>query len=109
MLKQGGSTQSPGFSQARLADASTQQRLVARAVDIGKRWPELPVARKRAVLIALIERIEVRVDQIDIHLRPPRLDALLDVTVAPSQGATDDEIQPTRVTSSCFQLLIIVG
>src|SRR5690349_565604 len=46
---------------AGLADASTQQRLVARSADIGKRWPELPVARKRAVLTALIERIEVRV------------------------------------------------
>ena len=44
---------------ARLPDSSTQQRLVARAADIGKRWPELPVARKRAVLTALIVRIEV--------------------------------------------------
>jgi hypothetical protein len=35
------------------------------AADIGKHWPELPVARKRAVLAALIERIEVKVDQID--------------------------------------------
>src|SRR5258705_2900156 len=52
---------------ARLVDSSIQQRLVARAADIGKRWPELPVARKRAVLTALIERIEVSVDQIDIR------------------------------------------
>ena len=65
---------------ARLADASMQQRLVARAAEIGKHWPELPVARKRAVLTALIERIEVSVDQIDIRLRPPRLGALLDAT-----------------------------
>ena len=65
---------------ARLADSSMQQRLVARAADIGKHWPELPVARKRAVLTALIERIEVSVDQIDIRLRPPRLGALLDAT-----------------------------
>src|SRR5438094_2688082 len=49
---------------ARLADASIQQRLVARTAEIGKRWPELPMARKRVVLIALIERIEVSVDQI---------------------------------------------
>src|SRR6476619_1012919 len=63
----------------RLADSSVHQRLLALAADIGKHWPELPVARKRAVLAALIERIEVRVDQIDIHLRPLRLCALLDV------------------------------
>jgi site-specific DNA recombinase len=47
---------------ARLADASIQQRLLAQAAEFGKRWPELPVARKRAVLAALIERIEVSVD-----------------------------------------------
>jgi hypothetical protein len=70
-----------------------QQRLAARAADIGKHWPELPVARKRAVLTALIERIEVSVDQIEIRLRPQRLSALLDVAAAPSQGLTDDETE----------------
>src|SRR5438874_8947377 len=68
---------------ARLADASMQQRLVAQAADIGKHWPELPVARKRTVLAALIERIEVSVDQIDIRLRPPRLAALLNAAAIP--------------------------
>ena len=58
---------------ARLADPSIQHRRVERAAEIGKHWPELSVARKRAVLTALIERIEVSVDQIDIRLRPPRL------------------------------------
>ena len=44
------------------------------------------MARKRAVLTALIERIEVSVDQIDIRLRPPRLGALLDGDATPLQG-----------------------
>src|SRR5205807_4697087 len=57
---------------ALLAEPSIQHRLIARATEIGKHWPELPVARKRAVLTTLIERIEVRVDRIDIRLRPPR-------------------------------------
>jgi site-specific DNA recombinase len=70
-----------------------QQRLVARAADIGKHWPELRVARKRAVLAALVERIEVSLDQIDIRLRPPRLGVLLDVAAAPSQGVKDDETE----------------
>ena len=82
---------------ARLADASIQQRLVARTAEIGKRWPELPVARKRVVLTALIERIEVSVDQIDIHLRPSRLSALLDAVATPLHGATDDETEILRV------------
>jgi site-specific DNA recombinase len=82
---------------ARLADASMQRRLVARAADLGKHWPELPVARKRAVLTALIERIEVSADQVDIRLRPPRLGALLDVAATPLQSMTDDEIQTLSV------------
>jgi hypothetical protein len=78
---------------ARLADASIQQRLVARTAEIGKRWPELPGARKRVVLTALIDRIEVSLDQIDIRLRPPRLGVLLDPAATPLQGGTDDEIE----------------
>jgi site-specific DNA recombinase len=74
-----------------------QQRLVARAADLGERWPELSVARKRAVLTALIARIEMSVDQIDIGLRPSRLGALLDVTATPLQSMTDDEIQTLSV------------
>ena len=96
---------------ARLADASIQQRLVARTAEIGKRWPELPVARKRAVLTALIERIEVSVDQIDIRLRPPRLSALLD-TAAPSQGATDDETEilsvPVRLRRAGREIRMVI-
>src|ERR1700737_2365414 len=76
---------------ARLADPSIEHTRVARAAEIGKPWPELPVARKRAVLTTLIERIEVGVDRIDIHLRPRRLAALRDGPDAPPQGANDEK------------------
>jgi DNA invertase Pin-like site-specific DNA recombinase len=82
---------------ARLTDASMQQRLVARAADFGKHWPQLSVARKRAVLTSLVERIEVSLDQIDIRLRPPRLGVLLDVPATPVQSMTGDEIQTLSV------------
>jgi hypothetical protein len=78
---------------ARLADPSIQHRCVARAAEIGKHWPELPVARKRAVLTTLIERIEVKVDRIDIRLRPPRLATLLDGGETSPQGANDEETE----------------
>jgi hypothetical protein len=51
------------------------------------------VARKRAALTTLIERIEVRVDRIDIGLRPPRLAALLDGPDTSPQGANDEETE----------------
>ena len=84
----------------RLSDASTQQRLVARAADIGKHWREFPVARKRAVLARLIERVGVSVDQIDIRLRPSRFSALLDVA-ATSQGVNDGETESCPCRCGC--------
>jgi DNA invertase Pin-like site-specific DNA recombinase len=97
---------------APLPDASTQQWLVARAAEIGKRWPELPVARKRAVLAALIERIEVRVDQIDIRLRPSRLAALFDIAAAPSQSATDEVTEllsvPVRLRRAGREIRMVI-
>jgi hypothetical protein len=55
-----------------------------------------------AVLTALIDRIEVSVDRIDIRLHPSRLGALLDVTATPLQSATDDEI-PTLSVPVCLR------
>ena len=97
----------------RLVDSSVQQRLLALAADIGKHWPELPVAGKRAVLAALIKRIEVMVDQIDIHLCPLRLCALLDLPAAPSQGVNDDEIEllsvPVRLRRSGREIRMVIN
>jgi len=92
------------YQATQLSDLSAQRRLIARAAEIGKSWPELPGTRQRAVLARLIERIDVRADQIDIHLRPTRLAALLDVAGTPLPSATDDEIQilsiPVRLRRS---------
>src|SRR3984893_11110120 len=76
---------------ARLTDPSIQHRRVARAAEIGNHWPELPVARKRAILPPLIERIDVRVERIDIRLRPPRPAALVDGPDTSPQDTNDEE------------------
>jgi site-specific DNA recombinase len=98
---------------ARLRDSSMQQRLVARAAEIGKHWPELPAARKRAVLTALIERIEVSVDRIDIRLRPPGLSVLLDVAATPSQALNDDETEilsvPVRLRRAGREITMVIN
>jgi site-specific DNA recombinase len=67
------------YQSTRLHDPSAQRRLIACAAEIGKGWTELPGTRQRAFLTTLIDRIEVGAHQIDIHLRPTRLAALLDV------------------------------
>ena len=96
----------------RLPNSSMQQRLVARAAEIGGRWPEFPMARKRYVLTALIERIEVRIDQIDIRLRPRQLGALLDGVATPSQGVSDYETEilsvPVRLRRAGREIRIVI-
>ena len=72
---------------------------MAGAAEVGKSWLELSGARRRAVLTAMIERIDVGADQIDIHLRVTRLGALLDVTT-PLPSATDE----TQILSVPIQL-----
>ena len=68
--------------------------------------------RQRAVLTALIDRIAVGVDRIDIRLCLGRLGALLDVAATPTQGVTGDHIQilsiPVRLrrTGSEIRMLI---
>ena len=46
------------YRATQFSDASAQRRLLARAAEIGKIWPELPGTRQRALLTALIERID---------------------------------------------------
>ena len=81
------------YNATRLADPSAHRRLVARAAEIGESWPELPRTRQRAFLTALIDRINVGADQIDIHFRQARIGTLLNVATTPVPSATEDETQ----------------
>src|SRR6516162_6447555 len=81
------------YQSTRLPDLSAQRRLIACAVEIGKSWTELPGTRQRAFLGTLIDRIDVGAHQIDIHLRPTRLAALLDGAATTLPSASDDKIQ----------------
>jgi hypothetical protein len=42
------------YKTTRLRDPSAQRRLVARAAEVAKSWPELPGTRQRAFLTAVI-------------------------------------------------------
>jgi hypothetical protein len=101
------------YQSTRLADLSAQRRLIARAADIGKSWTELPGTRQRAFLTTLIDRIDVGAHQIDLHLRPTRLAALLDVAATPPPSATDDEIQilsvPVRLRRSGRAIRMLIA
>src|SRR6516165_3097604 len=57
----------------------------------------LAPTRQRALLTALIERIDVGTNRIDIHIRPTGLGALLDPAAALSPNATGGETQTLSV------------
>jgi site-specific DNA recombinase len=96
----------------RLSDLSTQRQLIARAAAIGKSWPELPGARQRAFLTVLMERIDVGANQINIHVRPARIGALLDAAATPLPSATQDETQtlsiPVRRRRSGREITMVI-
>ena len=74
-----------------------------------RRWP---ASGKRAVLAALVERIDIRVDQAEIRLSPARLSTLSDITAAPSQIVTDAEIQilsmPVRLRRAGREIRMLI-
>ena len=100
------------YQPTRFSDASAQRRLLTRAAEIGKIWPELPGARQRALVTVLIERIDVGADQIEIRTRPTQLGASLDGAAAPSPSATDDETQtlcvPVRLRRSGREIRMLI-
>ena len=69
------------------AGSSREQRKSVKA------GPSCQDHRQRAFLSALIERIEVGTDQIDIHTRPTLLGMILDVAATPLPRAPEDETQ----------------
>jgi hypothetical protein len=96
----------------RLADPSAQRRLIARAEEIGRSWPELSATRQRTFLTALIERIDVGANRIDIHLRPTRLSTLVDIAATPLSSATDETqiiSVPIRLRRSGREIKMLIG
>ena len=100
------------YQATRFSDASAQRRLLARAAEMGKIWPQLPGARQRALVNALIERIDIRAEQIDIHTHPSRLGVFRDGAAAPSLSVTDDETQtlcvPMRLRRSRREIRMVI-
>jgi hypothetical protein len=100
------------YQATRLFDPSAQRRLIARAAEIGKNWPQLPATGQRVLLTGLIERIGVGTEQIDIHFRPAGLGALLDLAAASLASAIDDETQilsiPVRLRRSGREIKMLI-
>jgi hypothetical protein len=54
-------------------DAVEQKRLIDQATDLSEGWPDLVPAELRAILLALVIRIEVHEERVDIEVNAARL------------------------------------
>jgi len=51
--------------------------IVARAVDLAQRWPDLDPPERRPILTNLVDRLDLRRETVDIRIRPDRLPSIL--------------------------------
>jgi site-specific DNA recombinase len=67
-----------------------------RAAELSANWPALTAVRRRRIIAALVDRIVVAVDRVDIHLLPSHLAAVLrDAVPQPiSAGSAEENEQP---------------
>jgi hypothetical protein len=80
-----------------------QQILIAQAAELAQAWDRMPPLRIRAILLALVQRVDVATDQVILYLRPRRVTALLDDNLATADaGLLDDE--PTLSLSHSVHL-----
>ena len=47
-----------------------KKSLIENAADLARRWPALPASEKRAILHALVARVDIRPDAVDVSVRP---------------------------------------
>jgi site-specific DNA recombinase len=58
-----------------VSDASMQQRLIDASAKLSERWPDLPPPEQRALLRAVVSRVDILPERVDIQIAPARLAA----------------------------------
>jgi site-specific DNA recombinase len=85
--------------------AAQQRHMLHRATELAATWSELKPVQSRPMLAALIKRIVVRVERIDLLLLPSRIAGLLrDGSPGPASASTELEKEQPVVLSVPVQL-----
>jgi hypothetical protein len=85
-----------GVLQAQGSEPMLQRRLMARAAELAGQLAQISPLRMRVILLAVVHRVDMRPDEVMIHLRPRRLAALLDdrLTTANPDPGNDEPTLP---------------
>jgi DNA invertase Pin-like site-specific DNA recombinase len=89
-----------GAVTSQVADVRESTSIVARAGDLARQWSELAPTRRRAILMTLVDRIDLKRETIEIEILPRRLPAILDGE--PPQGRKQPK--PTNEPSIIFSI-----
>jgi len=91
-----------------------QQRVLKRAAERAPTWSEPSELRSRSGLLPVIQRIEVRIDRVDIHILPSRLVAWLrdQASTLATMSAVDERMlilsAPARLRRAGLETRMIV-
>jgi hypothetical protein len=79
-----------------VGDVNDCTEVVARAVDLARRWPEIAPTERRVILATLVDRIDLLRETLEIRICPGRLPAVLRDETGPRelQRKTDGD-EPT--------------
>ncbi len=66
-------------------DIGEAHAIATQAAALSRSWPELPLERQRAILLFLIDRIDLRADCAELHIHPGRLPTILRDDCTPAE------------------------
>ncbi len=66
-----------GAIEPQIRDVKRCTDLVARAAALARRWPRIAPTEKRTILVALVDRIDLLRETLEIHILPSRLLSIL--------------------------------
>jgi DNA invertase Pin-like site-specific DNA recombinase len=65
------------FSAAGATTVPSRKALIVNAANFARRWPALPASAKRAILHALVKRVDLRPEAVDVSVRPAALHSIV--------------------------------
>lgn len=91
-----------------------RKSLIADAADLARRWPARPTSEKRAILHALVERVEIRPEAVDLSIRlsmlPDVVRPELDIRRLPTRhdGSTSILSVPARLRRTGMETKLLI-
>jgi len=93
---------------------ASRKAMIADAADLARRWPALPASEKRAILHALVERVDIRLETVDVSVRlsilPDVVKPNLDIRRLPEKPEGPDQVLsvPARLRRTGMETKLLI-